>query len=119
MAHCRMISNVIVEDNQFLNLPHTAQSLYLQLLINADDEGFVMNAKHVAKRSRLTKKILNILSEHDYIIYFEETDVALIKHWYKHNRLKSVKKSYCVREKSQVCLVDNCYTLSTELVDKS
>lgn len=117
MSHCRMISDMVMTENAYLNLPLNAQALYVQLMLNADDEGFVENTKRVLKMVGVSKKVLKPLLQKGYIIYFEQSDVSVISHWYRHNRMYKYRPTSCFQEKKALCLVDNCYILSTEVVD--
>ncbi len=117
MAKCRMISKEVVEDIEYLSLTAPAQVLYIFLCLNADDEGFVPCTKRVIKQLGLSARARNALVERGFLIYFEESDVTLIRHWHRHNKILRPKRTYCLREKSAVCLVDNCYRLCTEVVD--
>ena len=49
MAKKRMFNVDIVGSDAFLDLPHTAQALYFQLGMRADDDGFVGNPKTIQR----------------------------------------------------------------------
>ena len=45
MAERRMFARTIVESDAFLDMPLSAQSLYVHLVMNADDWGVVNNPR--------------------------------------------------------------------------
>ena len=47
MAEKRMFSRELVESDQFLELPLSAQGLYMHICMEADDDGFVNNANRI------------------------------------------------------------------------
>ena len=49
MAEKRMFSRELVESDQFLELPLSAQGLYMHICMEADDDGFVNNANRIRK----------------------------------------------------------------------
>ena len=49
MAEKRMFSREVVESDDFLELPLSAQGLYLHICMEADDDGFVNNANRIRK----------------------------------------------------------------------
>lgn len=115
MTKCRMISKIVYDDSLFLSLPYSAQALYSQLLLNADDEGFVGNTKRVLRNVGLTKKILNILVARKFVIYFEHSDVALIAHFFLCNKVPRPKPTTYIEEKCLVALYNNQYFTLDEM----
>ena len=114
-----MISKIVYDDSLFLSLPYTAQALYSQLLLNADDEGFVGNTKRVLRNVGLTKKILNILVARKFVIYFEHSDVALITHFFLCNKVPRPKPTTFREEKTAVVLYNNQYHTKEDLASQS
>lgn len=47
MAEKRMFSRELMESDQFLELPLSAQGLYMHICMEADDDGFVNNARKI------------------------------------------------------------------------
>lgn len=43
MAYRRMLLKELIRNDHFLTLPHSSQCLYMHLLLEADDDGFVSN----------------------------------------------------------------------------
>ena len=87
MAKRRMISQQIAESDAFLDLPLTAQALYLHLLLHADDDGFVNNAKTIARMVGAKAEDLDALNEKRFILAFED-GVIVVKHWRINNQIR-------------------------------
>lgn len=62
----------IVNCDDFLELPQEAQVLYFHLLMRADNDGYVNNAKAILRATRCKKISLDLLEEKDYIQYTED-----------------------------------------------
>lgn len=56
----------IIESYRFMELPITAQNLYIHLLLNADDHG-VVDAEHIVSITHSTIGDLNVLLGNGYI----------------------------------------------------
>ena len=108
---CRMISEYVVGQLDFIDLPYSAHALYLQLLLRSDDEGFVRYAKKVVRRLGVKKDALERLVERGFVIYFPENDVALISHFYVNNKITHPIPTDCVKEKAMVYVENMCYFL--------
>jgi hypothetical protein len=79
----RMFSTGIVESDAFLDMPLTAQALYMHLNMNADNDGFV-NPKRVVRMTGAASDDLQILIAKRFLILFDSGVVA-IKHWWINN----------------------------------
>ena len=88
MADKRMFNKKIVERDKFLKLTHSAQTLYLHLSLNADDEGFIDNAESVMLLSRTKREDLNNLIRSGYILQVSP-DVFVITHWFLNNQIQN------------------------------
>ncbi len=108
---CRMISEYVVGQLDFIDLPYSAHALYLQLLLRSDDEGFVRYAKKIVRRLGVKKDALERLVERGFVIYFPENDVALISHFYVNNKITHPIPTDCVKEKAMVYVENMCYFL--------
>ena len=106
-----MISEYVVGQLDFIDLPYSAHALYLQLLLRSDDEGFVRYAKKVVRRLGVKKDALERLVERGFVIYFPENDVALISHFYVNNKITHPIPTDCVKEKAMVYVENMCYFL--------
>ena len=87
LAKRRMFSVEIVESDAFCSLPASAQSLYLHLCMNADDEGFVDKWKSILRYLGVKRGMLDLLINAGYVIVFGE-DVLLIADWRRHNLIR-------------------------------
>ena len=83
----RCFSDKIVESDAFCSLPDNAQTLYLHLNMNADDDGFINNAQSVASKTKGGKLALQKLVEKRFLLRFG--DVYVVKHWRISNSLKN------------------------------
>lgn len=80
----RLLTDAIVNADEFITMPASAQGLYLQLMFAADDDGFVKNPRTIARMSNASDDDLQILLTRRYLLQFEH-GVVLIKHWRMHN----------------------------------
>lgn len=89
MAVRRCFGGAITESDAFYSLPTNAQTLYLHLCMQADDDGFVNNAASVTKRVPCGRKALEKLEQNRFLLKFG--DIYVIKHWLLSNTLKKEK----------------------------
>lgn len=82
-----MISSKILCSDAFLALPCSAQALYVQLTLKADDDGFVNNPQQVRLSAGARQRDLKILVERRFLMAFEG-GIVLIKHWRMANSLR-------------------------------
>ena len=96
MAERRMFAKSIIDSDMFLDMPVTAQLLYFQLGMRADDDGFINNPKRIMRDVRCSEDDMKMLVAKKYIIPFE-SGVIVIRHWRIHNYIKSdrYKPSMC------------------------
>lgn len=87
MADRRMLHKKVVESDSFYKLSEGAQSIYMHLTINADEDGFVNNAESIAGRFKAGIKRLEELVNKRFVMQFG--DVYVIKHWRIGNSLKN------------------------------
>ncbi len=87
MADRRMISRSIIRQEGFLDLPLAAQALYMHLMAEADDDGFVASAKRIARMLGTRNNDLKVLVDEGYVMLFP-SGVAHVTHWLLHNSIK-------------------------------
>jgi len=87
MAKKRMVSNQIVDSDDFLDMPLSSQALYLHLLVRADDEGFINSVKKIMRMIRASEDDLKVLLAKRFVLFFE-SGVIVIKHWWMHNTIR-------------------------------
>ena len=92
MAEKRMISTKICSSDDFCDMPLSAQALYLHLNLEADDDGFVNNARKTQRSVGASVDDLKLLISKRYVICFENGVIA-IKHWRMHNTLRKDRYS--------------------------
>lgn len=86
MAKRRMFNLSIVENDVFLDMPLTSQSLYFHLGMHADDYGFV-SPKRVMRMIGASNDDLQILIAKRYVLQFD-SGVIVIKHWQINNTVR-------------------------------
>jgi hypothetical protein len=117
MAKRRMLLGDIIFTDDFTELPHSAQALYMHLNLNADDDGFVGGTSGILKKLSVSRRELQLLRKHGYVTVFS-SGVVLINHWLLHNQIRqdrytptrfveelsnvelSVNKTYKIKESS-------------------
>lgn len=81
-----MFSTDIVTSDVFLDMPASAQALYFQLALQADDDGF-MYPNRVMRMAGASREDLDALTSKKFILTFP-SGVAVIKHWNVSNRIR-------------------------------
>lgn len=87
MSQRRMFNKTITNNDNFLEMSSSSQSLYFHLSMNADDDGFVDNWKSIMRMTRNNDDDMKILIEKQYVIPFE-SGVIVIRHWRLNNYLQ-------------------------------
>lgn len=116
MADKRMFSKKIIDSDEFLEMPLSTQSLYFHLSMRADDDGFINNAKRIARLIGASEDDLKLLIMKRFILIFD-SGVIVIKHWKIHNYIQKdrYKETLYTEEKNQLFLKDNkAYTFESE-----
>ena len=104
----------IVDSDPFKEMPLSAQALYFHLVMNADDEGFLNNAKSVQRSIMASDDDMKLLIAKDFIIRFE-SGIMVIKHWKMHNTIQPsrLKPTQYTEERSLLNVKENkAYTLN-------
>ena len=92
MANRRMFSLDIVDTDDFLELPVSAQALYFHLGMRADDDGFVSSPKKITKMVNCSQEDMAALIDTGYLIPFE-SGVVVIRDWKVNNYLQKDRYS--------------------------
>lgn len=87
MADKRMMSKSVIDTDMFLDMPASTQCLYFQMLLRADDDGFLKNAKTIMRTVGASPDDVKLLIAKQYLIPFD-TGIMAIKHWRIHNYIK-------------------------------
>ena len=83
-----MLDISIIESDRFCLLTPSAQTLYLHLNMNADDDGIVDMWKNVLRYLRIKQEHLDSLIKAEYVIMLD-SGALLISDWLLHNKIKS------------------------------
>ena len=113
MADRRMISKNVIQSDVFMDMPLSAQALYMHLLLTADDDGFVGNPRKIQRMVGASNDDLKLLLAKNYVLAYD-SGVYVIRHWRNHNYLRKdrYKPSSHVAERSLIRIAsDGSYTL--------
>lgn len=83
----RMISSDVVESDVFCSLTPSAQVLYIHLIMNADDDGFVDKWKSILRYLSIRRSRLDDLISTGHVILLDD-DLLLIADWPRHNKIR-------------------------------
>lgn len=108
MADRRMMSKKIIDSDSFTEMPLSSQALYFHLLLRADDDGFLNNAKKIMRNIGANQNDYDMLIMKRFIIQFDE-GVCVIKHWLIHNYIRSdrYKPTQYIEEKNMLSVKEN------------
>ena len=87
VADKRMMSKSVIDTDMFLDMPASTQCLYFHMLLRADDDGFLKNAKTIMRTVGASPDDVKLLIAKQYLIPFD-TGIMAIKHWRIHNYIK-------------------------------
>jgi len=91
MATRRMLSRDVCSTSRFLSMKSSAQALYLQLVLAADDEGAV-DVEMTKRTARSRKDAVDELIKNEYIVRLEDPQpVVWIRHWDMMNHISKSK----------------------------
>lgn len=113
MAERRMFSKSIVESDSFMDMPCSAQSLYLHLGMAADDWGFINNPRAVRRMCGASEDDLRLLASKKFILEFP-SGAAVIKAWWINNYVPADRRHATrYQEELAMCYIDEnkSYTL--------
>lgn len=88
MAKKRMLSEAILNSDAFMDMPLSAQMLYVHLNMRADDDGFVASPKRIRMLIGAGEDDMKLLIAKRFILVFQ-SGVIVIKHWRLHNYIKN------------------------------
>jgi len=109
MAERRCFSKEILGSDAFLELKPSAQALYIQLNMNADDDGVINNTKSIMQITNSKPDDLTELVNARFIFQFKDLGVVVIKHWWVHNNKRADRYKPTKYEEifERICLKDN------------
>ena len=112
MARRRMFSLDIVDSDLFLDMSKTAQLLYFNLGMRADDDGFIQNPKRLLRMLGTDEDDLKLLIAKGFVIHFE-TGVIVMTHWRQNNYIQKDRyKETLHKAEKQLLNVDENGTYS-------
>lgn len=116
MANRRMFSLDVVDTDRFLDMPPSTQSLYFNLGMRADDDGFVSSPKKICNLVGSNNDDLRLLIAKNYLIPFEN-GVVVITDWKVNNWLRPDRKKQTIykNELSNLQEVNGQYILSDNI----
>ena len=105
MAERRMFAKSVVTSDFFRDMPAEAQALYLQLCMEADDDGFVDNPRSIMRGCGASDDSMKLLIAKAFVLTFNKGDqfLLVIKHWRVNNyiqkdRYRKTKYAELMRE---------------------
>ena len=103
MAERRMISKKVVFTDRFSRLTDKAKLLYLYLILEADDDGVVSNARATLTLCGANMRTLTLLMEKEFLEPLTP-EVVVIKHWKMQNRIEKRKYVPSIYQKELAAL---------------
>lgn len=118
MANRRMISRPVIDTDKFAMMSLNARYLYFELLVRADDDGFLGAPMRIVRMVGCTEIELEELEHSGYIIKFG-TGIVVIRDWKIHNNVRKdiYKATEYQEELNMLCEINGRYYLKTECTD--
>lgn len=120
MANRRLLSQAVVEDDDFLDLSPNARLLYVYINLHCDDEGFCGRPKAIGRlagfNSQELPPLFQELFDSRFLISFDDGKVVAVTDWYRNNTLNSNRWSPTeyIQQRAQLIVNDNRrYQLAT------
>lgn len=115
MAERRMFARSVVQSDAFICLPPTAQALYLQISVSADDDGFTNNERMMQRLVGASDNDFRALVDGGFLIDFGNGVIA-VSHWMIHNHIRKDRYHNTIFQKefNQLRVKDGVYYLPTE-----
>ena len=86
MANRRLFSKSILYSDKFSTLTPDAAKLYIYMMLEADDDGFIGHMRQIIKMAEVENVALDILIDCGFVIRFK-SGVCVITHWHVHNTI--------------------------------
>lgn len=117
MANRRMFSLDVINTDDFMEMPLTAQALYFHLGMRADDDGFISSPRQIMKAVECKQDDMKVLVSKGYVIPFEN-GIVVIRHWKQHNYIQKdrYRKTKFTQERSRLELRENVYVMDDECI---
>ena len=117
MAQRRMFSKEITTSDLFVEMPSSSRLLYFDLGMEADDEGFIGNARMLSRAYGASSDDLKLLATKGFIIMFQN-GVTVVKDWNLNNKLRKdrIKPTIYTEEKSMLTIdITGSYQLGNQM----
>lgn len=112
-----MFSKEITTSDLFVEMPSSSRLLYFDLGMEADDEGFIGNARMLSRAYGASSDDLKLLATKGFIIMFPN-GVTVVKDWNLNNKLRKdrIKPTIYTNEKELLSLDDKgSYQLDNQM----
>ena len=106
MAERRMFSRTVIRQNSFLNLLLSAQALYVHIMAEADDEGFVGCPNRIRQMVGASNRDLTLLYDSGYLMSFS-SGVAYVKDWKLQNSIRKDRKKDTIYQEEKKSMKKN------------
>ncbi len=118
MAERRMFAKSVVQSDAFLDLPLSAQALYFQIALSADDDGFTNSAKLMKRTTGASDNDIICLVESNFLIDFKN-GVYAVRHWKINNAIRGDRyhPTRFQNERNCLCEIDKVYSLKDEILE--
>ena len=84
MANRRLFSKNVLYSDKFSALSHDVAKLYIYMMLEADDDGFIGHMRQIIKMAEVENTALDTLIDCGFVIRFR-SGVCVITHWHIHN----------------------------------
>ena len=81
----RCIDSSVIKSDRFRDMPLSSQMLFIHLILEADNYGFLNNAKSTAENIGASSEDLDNLIQKGFLLHFP-SEVFCITHWFMMNR---------------------------------
>ena len=81
----RCIDSSVIKSDRFRDMPLSSQMLYIHLILEADNYGFLNNTKSTAENIGASSEDLDNLIQKGFLLHFP-SEVFCITHWFMMNR---------------------------------
>ena len=103
MAQRRMFSKEVTTSDLFVDMPSSSQLLYFHLGMEADDEGFIGNAKMLSRAYGSNNDDLKLLEAKGFIIAFP-SGVTVVKDWNLNNKIRKDRQKQTIYTEEKTLL---------------
>ena len=109
MADRRMFSKAVTRNDIFMDMPLTTQALYFHLGVEADDDGFLSNAKVIQRMIGASEDDLKLLFAKGFLIHLGDGNICVIRHWKQNNQIKKDRyhETIYLQEKAMLRIDEN------------